>query len=153
VALPDVFIPWQEMRAVGPLEAENLGYAPTVYPKTMAVTVTREFYEQQIAPKRSILSPPGAEAMFRPKGALMQMVLASPELIVDFEEFRDPIEARWKAFQDEPSAAQTPRTTAAESRVHGRWSYDGSWWQTMMFLAPLFGMAVVVLHASGFWPG
>jgi hypothetical protein len=29
---------------------------------------------------------------------------------------------------------------------------DGSWWQAIQFVAPLVGMAAVVLHARSIWP-
>lgn len=148
--LPDVFIPWPDVQGVGPLEVENPGHAPTVYPRTMAVTVTKEFYERQIAPKRSIFSPPGIERMFQPKGAMMQMVLTSPELIVDFDDYLSPVETRWKAFRERPSADAPARADAAR-QAYGRWSYDGSWLQTLMFVLPILGAAAVVLHASGIW--
>lgn len=150
--LPDVFIPWQEVHAVGPLEAENTGLAPTIYPHALAVTVSKEFYERVIAPKRSILSPPGAEAMFRPKGTMMQMVLTTPEIVVEFEDYRAPIDARWKAFREKPRADAPARPTSAR-HVYGRWSYEGSWGQMLMFGLPILGAAAVVLHASGIWPG
>ncbi len=150
--LPDIFIPWQDVHTVGPLVGENPGSAPTIYPHAMAVTVTGEFYAQHIAPKRSILSPPGAERMFRPKGTMMQMVLTSPELIVDFEDYRGPIEARWKAFHDQPRIAPPSRSPAGPRQIYGRWSWDGSWGQTLMFILPILGALMVVLHAIGIWP-
>ena len=149
--LPDVFIPWPEVHGVGPLEAENPGLAPTIYPHALAVTVSKEFYERHIAPKRSILSPPGAETMFRPKGKMMQMVLTTPEIIANFEDYRAPIDSRWKAFRERPGDNATARPAAA-SHVYGRWSYDGSWLQTLMFVLPILGAVAVVLHASGLWP-
>jgi hypothetical protein len=150
--LPDIFIPWQDIHAVGQLVAENPGHAPTIYPHAMAVTVTGEFYAQHIAPKRSILSPPGAERMFRPNGTMMQMVLISPELIVDFEDFRGPIEARWRAFHDQPRTAQPSGSSAGPRHVYGRWLLDGSWWQTLMHISPILGAVIVVLHALDIWP-
>ena len=150
--LPDIFIPWQDVHAVGALVGENPGSAPTIYPHAMAVTVTGEFYARHNAPKRSILSPPGAERMFRPKGTMMQMVLTSPELIVDFEDYRRPIEARWKAFHDQPRSAQPSRNPTSPRHIYGRWSWDRSWWQTLMLILPILGMVMVVLHAIGIWP-
>jgi hypothetical protein len=85
--------------------------------------------------------------MFRPNGTMMQMVLISPELIVDFEDFRGPIEARWKAFHDQPRTAQPSGSSAGPRHVYGRWSLDGSWWQTLMHISPILGAVIVVLHA------
>ena len=150
--LRDLFIPWQDVQGVGPLEDENPGHAPTIYPHTIAVSVTKDFYEQHMAPKRSLLSPPGSETMFRPRGAMMQMVLASPELVVEYEDFRAPIEARWKAFHDQPRSVAPSGRPSGTSIAFGRWSIDGSWWQVIMFLAPLLGMVAVILHAGGIWP-
>jgi hypothetical protein len=150
--LRDVFIPWPDVQGAGPLEVANPGGALTIYPHTFAVSVTADFYERHIAPKRSALSPPGSETMFRAKGSMMQMVLTSPELIVEFDDYRGPVEARWKAYRDQATAAHAPGFTSGTPLVFGRWSIDGSWWQSIMFLAPLLGMAAVVMHANGIWP-
>lgn len=145
--LQNVFIPWQDVQGVGALEDENPGRAPTIYPHTIAVSVTNDSYENYILPKRSFLSPPGSEAMFRPKGPLMQMVLASPELIVDFEDFRGPIEARWKAFRDQARADAPSERPPGMPVIFGRWSMDVPWWRAILFLMPLLGIAAVVLNA------
>lgn len=137
--LRDVLIPWQQVQGLGHLEI----------PEAIAVVVVRnDFYEQHIAPKRSFLSPPGSENMFRANGDMMQMALNAPELVVAAKDFRVPLEARWKAFRDRPQSGMSPGPRI----VYGRWETDGSWWQVIWFLAPLIGMAVVVLHASSLWP-
>lgn len=96
--LRDLFIPWQEIQAVGHLDISRPGGSPATHPNAIVVVVTNDFYVRNIAPKRSFLAPPGSELMFRPKGPTMQVVLTSPELVVAPEDFRAPIEARWRAF-------------------------------------------------------
>lgn len=163
--LSNVFIPWAEVQAIGPLEVTGPSGFALTNPNAIAVTVTTDFYARHIAPKRSFLAPPGSEWMFQPKGAMIQMVVTSREVPVKPEDYRGPMEARWLAFRDGPVSAspsvpqvggnvgggdgsvQGPRV------VYGRWSFDGSWWQIGMFLAPLIGAAAVVLHANGLWPG
>jgi hypothetical protein len=150
--LRDLFIPWQDIQAVGELDISRPGGPPATYPGATAVVVTSDFYERNIAPKRSFLSPPGAEAMFQPKGAMMQVVLSSPELVVAPKSFRAPIEARWKAFRDRPVSAPQAGVPSGNPIALGTWSIDGSWRQVILFLAPFVAAAGVVLHARGFWP-
>jgi hypothetical protein len=151
--LSDVFIPWQDVQGVGPLEIARPGLPASTHPNAIAVTVTSAFYDRHIAPKRSVLAPPGSEMMFQPKDAMMQMVVTSHEVAVAPENYRVPMEARWQAFRDRP-VSSVPQIGAAPGPrvVYGRWSFDGSWRQTIMFLAPLVGLAAVVLHATGLWP-
>lgn len=134
-------IPWQEVQGVGRLEISLASGVPFTAPSA-AVLVGKDFYVRQIAPKRSFFEPPGADAMFQPKGELMQVVLNSADMTVTPEEFLGPVEARWKAFRDGVSLQQDGPPV-----VYGRWSVDGSRWQAVTFLAPLVGMAVVVLTA------
>jgi hypothetical protein len=137
--LRDLLIPWHQIQGLGHLEN----------PQAVAVvTVSNDFYEHNIAPKRSILSPPGSEHMFAPKGEMVQMILNTPELVVTAEDFRVPLETRWRAFRDLPPSAMP----SGPRLVYGRWKYNGSWWQVICLLAPLIGMALVLLHASSVWP-
>ncbi|MDF0520917.1 hypothetical protein P0R31_27095 [Bradyrhizobium yuanmingense] len=140
--LKGLFIPWQEVRGVGHLVLPGISGMPYVSPYAAAVTVGQDFYEQHIAAKRSLFSPPGAEAMFQPKGEMMQVVLSSADMAVKPEDFLGPAEARWKAFRDQPASPSQRSGTV----FYGRWSIDGSRWQAVRLLAPLVGLAVVVLY-------
>jgi len=140
--LKGLFIPWQEVRGVGHLELPGMSGVPYVSPYAAAVTVGQDFYEQHIAPKRSVLAPPGSEAMFRPKGEMMQVVLNSADMTVKPDDFLGPAEARWKAFRDRAGSSSQPGGTI----VYGRWSVNGSAWQAVQFVAPLVGLAVVMLY-------
>ena len=150
--LRNLLIPWQDIQGVGHLDTSSAGAPASPNRHAAVVVVTRDFYERDIAPKLSFLAPPGSEAMFRPKGALMQMVLNCADVAVGPEDYRVPAEARWRTFRDRPAAA-VPAAGPQGTRIrYGRWSIDGSWWQAIMFLAPLIGIIAVVLHAKGFWP-
>lgn len=140
--LKGLFIPWQEVRGVGHLVVPGISGVPFVSPYAAAVTVGQDFYERHIAPKRSFFAPPGAEAMFQPKGEMIQVVLSSADMTVKPEDFLGPAEARWKAFRDQPSSISRNDDTI----VYGRWSIDGSAWQAVRFLTPFIGMAVVMLY-------
>lgn len=142
--LRDLLIPWQDIHGVGPVE---LGGIPATNPKIIVVVVSQSFYEQHIAPKRSFFEPPGTDYMFRPKGEMMQMALSSAEVSVGPDDYRLPIEARWKAFREQPRSASPSDGAPARTIVLGRWSIDGSLWQAIPFLAPLLGMIAVVLNA------
>jgi hypothetical protein len=150
--LSGIFIPWADVQAVGPLEAVGPSGFVSTNPNAIAVTVTSDFYARHIASKRSFLAPPGSEWMFQAKGAMMQMVLTSHEVSVAPEDYRVPLEARWQAFRDRPTSVPQTGRANAPPITYGRWSFDGSPWQIIMFLAPLLGLAAVVLHANGLWP-
>jgi hypothetical protein len=142
--LKGLSIPWQEVQGVGHLVISPDSGVPFTTP-IAAVVVGNDFYERHIAPRRSFFAPPGTEAMFRPKGEMMQVVLNSADMTVKTDEFLGPVEARWKAFRDRHGALSRldgPGT----SIVYGRWSIDGSPWQAVQFLAPLIGLAVVALY-------
>jgi hypothetical protein len=165
-----LFVPWQDIQEVGRLDDSHFGallppdplvewatkpfygrYVSTS-PDAIVVVVTNTFYERDIAPKRSFFAPPGSKLMFQPKGAMMQVVLNSPELVVAPQDFQASIEARWRAFRDRPPTSG-PQVGAASGKpiALGTWSFDGSWRQAILFLAPLAAAASVILHASGFW--
>lgn len=148
--LKDLLIPWHEIHRVGHLELPNTAGPPSVYPRAIVVVVTQGFYERNIAPKRSILSPPGSDLMFRPSGEMMQMVLSSPELVVAPENIRRPIEVRWKKYRELPHPTPPPEVRQDPPHiVYGRWAFDGSLWQSIRFLAPLVGL--VILAATSIW--
>ena len=144
--LRDLLIPWQDIHGVGPVE---LGGIPATNLNVIVVVVEKDFYEQQIAPKRSFFEPPGTEFMFRPKGEMMQMALTATDITVKPDDYRMPAEARWKAFRDQPRSTLQSHGSPGRRVVFGRWSIDGSRWQAIPFVAPLLGMIAVVLHAYG----
>ncbi len=152
--LPNLVIPWQDVHGVGPLDISDMRGPGAGNPHVTVVVVGKAFYERHIAPKqRSFFAPPGSEYMFRPKGDKhMQMAISSTEVAVVPEDYRVPIEARWKAFRDRPKASVPPsgKERPRPSIVHGRWSIDGTWWQAVKFLMPLVAMVAVVLHATVF---
>jgi hypothetical protein len=148
--LPNLFIPWQDVHGVGPLDISDMRGPGATNPQVTAVVVEKDFYERHIAPKRGFFEPPGTDYMFRPKGdEYMQMAVNSTEVAVIPEDYRVPIEARWKAFRDRPMAS-VPQTgeLSDPSIVYGRWSVEGTWWQAVKFLTPLVAMFAVVLHAT-----
>ncbi len=140
--LRGLFIPWQEVRGVGHLVVPGVSGIPFTSPYAAAVTVGQVFFEQHVARKRSFLAPPGSEAMFQPKGEMMQVVLSSADMTVKPEDFLGPAEARWKAFGE----GAEPSSQSSGTIVYGRWSITGSAWQAIQFLAPLVGMAVALLY-------
>ncbi|KQT27004.1 hypothetical protein ASG57_20355 [Bradyrhizobium sp. Leaf396] len=140
--LKGLFIPWHDVRGVGYLEIPSVSGPPFANPHSAAVTVGLDFYQRHVAPKRSFFAPPGAEAMFWPKGEMMQVVLNSADMTVKPENFLVPAEARWKAFRDQPG----PSPQHGGTIVYGRWSIDGSRWQAIQFLAPVVAVAVVMLY-------
>jgi hypothetical protein len=142
---------WLSMAAPRFTRRARPGGPPATYPGATVVVVSSDFYKRNIASKRSFLAPPGSETMFQPKGAMMQVVLSSPELVVAPEDFRAPIDARWRAFRDRLVSVPQAGERSGKHIALGTWSFNGSWWQVIGFLAPLVAAAGVVLHARGFW--
>jgi hypothetical protein len=72
---------------------------------------------------------------------MMQVVLYPRTFSVAPEDIREPVEARWKAFRNEPPPARSDAKPIPEARqVYGTWSIDGSLWQAIKFLVPLIGI-------------
>lgn len=140
--LRDLHIPWQDIRGAGPLEP---GGSQKANPNVIVVLVGMDFYQRHVAPKRSVFEPPGTEYMFRQKGELMQIALNSSEVAVAPRDYLIPVEARWKAFRDQPRRA--PEPSAGPRLIHGLWSAGGTWWQAIQFLAPLVAAAAIIIHA------
>jgi hypothetical protein len=147
--LRNVLIPWQDVHAVGPVDISDTHGFPATNPNVIVAAVTAEFYERDIAPKRSFFEPPNTDFMFRPKGALVQMALNSSEVAVKPEDYWIPMEARWLAFRNAPPVppAEAP-VGSGPNIVHGRWSINGTFRQAIQFLAPAIGMAIVLVHAT-----
>jgi hypothetical protein len=154
--LRDVVIPWQDIEGVGPPETTGPGGGTIRNPNAVAVVVGHDFYARCIVPKRSAFEPPGTDVMFQPKRDQMQIVLTSADVTVAPADYLAPIAARWAAFRDRPRSvvpSVAPSALPATPRiVHGRWSFDGTLRQALWFLAPLAGLAAVLLHASGTLP-
>ncbi|WP_461330604.1 hypothetical protein [Bradyrhizobium liaoningense] len=140
--LKGLFIPWQEVRgwAISWFPAFR-GCRTSVHMLRPSRSIGISMSSTSPA-KRSFFAPPGAEAMFQPKGEMMQVVLSSADMTVKPEDFLGPAEVRWKTFRDQPRLSSRNGGTI----VYGRWSIDGSRWQAVRFLAPLSGMAVVMLY-------
>jgi hypothetical protein len=149
--LPNLFIPWQDVYGVGPLDISDTHGPGATNPQWTVVVVGKDFYEHHIAPKRSFFEPPGTDYMFRAKGEFVQMTLNSTEVAVGPEDYRVPVEARWRAFRDQSrSSAPEASGRLGPNIVYGRWSIDGTASQVVKFLAPLAALVAVVLHASVF---
>jgi hypothetical protein len=165
--LRDLLIPWHEVRGVEAYELMPASGMPHRYQDITAVLISKEFYEAQILPKRGFLMGPagrvlvwllrsphshtfgGWDQVFSPTGSSMQMVLHYTLFSIPPKQVREPIEARWKAFRNEPPSslpAARPITQARE--VYGTWSIDGSVWQTIQFLVPLIGIVAILVDST-----
>lgn len=146
--IKDLLIPWGEIEGVGGLEAIGMNGHPFRDDNVPVVTVSREFFEQHIAPQRSVMRGPRSswDGMFFAKGASMQMVLHPLFFSVKPKDIREPIAARWKAFREGSPSAQP---SAMPVRELGKWSLTR--WQAIAWGVPLIGIAAVLLHSMGVW--
>jgi len=153
--LKNLLIPWHEVRGVDAFERTGASGIPDCYPDLTAVLVSREFYDRHILVKRSVFGGPKRswDAMFLPKGSLMQMVLHYELFSVDPKHIREPVEARWKSFRiEQPSSLSDAKPIPEARQVYGAWSIDGSPWQAIKFLVPLIGIIGVLAVSTGVWP-
>lgn len=148
----DVLIPWREVEHVGSLAQAGLwqtggaesGRGPTVF------HVSRTFYDRHIHVRHLLLRGPDWESVFAPVDESIRVVLHHDPFSVEAKDIRGPLEARWKAFRDDPAPsvpAVGGRAAPAKDRhVVGRWSWE-SYWDLMPFQIPLAGILLVLMNA------
>jgi hypothetical protein len=92
------------------------------------------------------MTPPGWDALFVPKGALVQILMPYQWFCIDPKHIREPVEARWQAFRGvRPSPPSAGDPIPQTPRVYGVWSIDGSLWQAITFLVPLIGIVAILV--------
>lgn len=150
-AIKNLLIPWSEVEGVGGTEQIGANGYPFRLEDYPAVLVSKAFYAQHIAPKRSVVGAPRKswDAMFIEKGASMQVVLHPDFFSVQPKELREPVETRWKAFRGGPPPAAPPSVMPV--RTLGNWSPTP--WQAIAWGAPLVAIAAILLQAAGVRPG
>lgn len=142
----NLLIPWSEVEGVGGLEAIGMNGVPFRADDLPAVVVSKAFFEQHIAPQRSVMRGPRAswDAMFIEKGNSMQVVLHPLFFSVKPKDIREPVEARWKAFRNGPPPAQPG---AMPVRELGKWSLTP--WQAIALGVPLLAIVAILLQSMG----
>jgi hypothetical protein len=117
--MKEIFIPWREIREVDTTDITWRHWL-TRYPHditsrgVIVVLVSREFYDAHIHINSLLLRGPyWHKTNFIPKGDLVQCALHSEIVSVKPRLLRAAVEARWRAFRDQPAAPVKPRTASA----------------------------------------
>ena len=148
--LKDLRIPWYEIEHVGLLEHILPGGIVSRFPNNPVVVVSQEFYEQHILPRRSFLSGDQWTGIFQAKGAQVQILLPWPWFSIPMEQVAAAVDARWKAFREQPDA-QAPPTTAPPLRASA-WSLAAlTRWRKVAFGVPAAGLVLMLVHFAGAW--
>jgi hypothetical protein len=148
--LKDLRIPWYEVEHVGLLEHILPGGIVSRFPNNPVIAVSQEFYERNILPRRSFLSGNHWTGFFQPKGAQVQILLPWPWFSTPMEEVSAAVDARWKAFREQPDA-QAPPTTAPPLRASA-WSLAAlTRWRKVAFGVPAAGLILMLVHFAGVW--
>jgi hypothetical protein len=148
--LKDLRIPWYEVEHVGLLEHILPGGIVSRFPNNPVVAVSQEFYERNILPRRSFLTGNYWTAYFQPKGAQIQILLPWYWLSLPMDEVTNAVDARWKAFREQPDA-QAPPTTAPPLRASA-WSPGVlTPWRKAAFGVPAACLLIMLAHFAGAW--
>jgi WD40 repeat protein len=132
VGVKEILIAWPDVRGVTNIDviAQN-ARSPfsTTFSDVTAFEVSRSFYDKYIHVDNALLRGPGWDNTFIRNGDVVQVALHQQTLPVKPEVLREEIEARWKAFRDQPQgrpSAATSRAKPERSRaVRAAWIVVG----------------------------
>jgi hypothetical protein len=161
-----ILVPWHEIKDIDTI-AITTWNGSFRHPGTMtfhdvtAVLVSQQFYDAHIHIGSFFLRGPGWGNIFIPKGPLVQIALHHEAASTDPGALRAAVEARWRAFRDEP----VPEVRSAISVISGagRRRTSGvvaagesprrvlSHWEKVKILVPAIGIAVVLSNILGLW--
>jgi hypothetical protein len=173
----EIFIPWREIKAIDTIEI-TVWHWLTRYPQYLTyrdvtvVLVSKQFYDAHIFIDSLFLRGPyWHKVSFIAKGERVQCALHPETVSVEPRVLREAVEARWRAFRDQPAASAGPTRTsvptviAASRRATGSAARSTptpriaagdrprpiSWWEAVKIVLPLIGIAVVVTNLLGLW--
>lgn len=145
----DVLIPWREIESVGNLAESSLvstrpEHGPTLF------HVSQGFYDRHIYVRSLLRRGPNWDSFFLPVDGSIRILLQHEPFSAEAKDIRAPLEARWKAFRDQPTPsvpATGGRPEPAKDRiVVGKWTWE-SYWDLVPFLIPLAGILAVIADA------
>jgi hypothetical protein len=173
---PRVLIPWREIKAVDTIDItwrHWLAYRSRNLTSrgVTVVLVSKPFYDAHIHLDSWFMRGPyWYEVSFIPKGELIQCALHSEPVSIDPRLLREAVEARWRAFRDQPAApvkprgASVPRVIAAAFRKTPRAAKSVprvvaagdkprpiSWWEGVKIVLPLIGIVAAGSNLLGLW--
>ena len=148
--LRDLRIPWYEVERVGLLEHILAGGIVSRFPNNPIVAVSQEFYERNMLPRRTFLSGQFWSGLFQSHGKQVQILLPWPWFSVSMAEMSEAVDARWKAFREQPDA-HAPSTTAPPLRASA-WSVATMTpWRRVALGIPLASLILMLVHFAGVW--
>jgi hypothetical protein len=148
--LKNLRIPWYEVEHVGLLEQILPGGYVSRFPNNPVVVVSQAFYEQRILPRRTFLSGNFWTGVFQAKGNQVQIQLPWPWFSVPMAEVSAAVDARWKAFREQPDA-QAPPATAPPLRASAWSPRTMSRWRRAALGVPFAGLLIMLSHFAGAW--
>ena len=178
--MKEIVIPWREIKGIDTIDVTWRHWL-TRYPHDMTsrgvtvVLVSKPFYDAYIHIGSLFMRGPyWYETKFIPKGDLIQCALHSEIVSVEPRALREAVEARWRAFRDQPAASVRPRTAsvptviaaalrrapradAARSAPAPRIVAAGdkprpiSVWEWVKIVLPLVGIVVAGSNLLGLW--
>jgi hypothetical protein len=175
--MKDIVIPWHEIKGVDTIDItwwHWLAYRSQQLTSrgVIVVLVSKPFYDAHIHIGSLFWRGPyWYETKFIPKGDLVQCALHSDTVSVAPRELREAVEARWRAFRDQPAPARptgssVPSVTAGwrsklrrratlltEPRIvaAGDKPRPISLWQAVKIALPLIGIVVAGSNLLGLW--
>jgi hypothetical protein len=180
----ELIIPWREIKGVDTIDItwrHWLAYRPRDLTSrgVTVVLVSKPFYDAHIHFDSYFMRGPyWYEVSFIPKGELIQCALHSEPVSIEPRLLREAVEARWRAFRDQPSApvkskgASVPTVIAAALRRAPRNAIGAdaarstptprvvaagdkprpiSLWQWVKIILPLVGIVVAGSNLLGLW--
>jgi hypothetical protein len=176
----ELLIPWHEIKGVDTIDISWrhwLAYRPRTLTSrgVTVVLVSKPFYDAHIHFDSYFMRGPyWYEVSFIPKGELVQCALHSEIVSIAPQLLREAVEARWRAFRDQPAAplkpkgtsvptviaaalrrapradatrfASTPRVVAAGDKPR-----PITWWEGVKIALPLIGIIVAGSNLLGLW--
>jgi hypothetical protein len=175
LGMKEIVIPWHEVKGVDTIDS-TWRHWMTRHPHDMTsrgvtvVLVSKPFYDAHIHRGLFMRGPYWYETKFIPKGDLIQCALHSEIVSVAPRDLREAVEARWRAFRDQPgvvrpAGASVPSVAAGwRSKLHRRAPLPEprivaagdkprpiSIWQWVKIALPLIGIVVAGSNLLGLW--
>lgn len=153
----EFLIPWSEVKGVDTINIQTdlpwyiwlftpLHSYNSIYCRDVTILlVSKKFYDETIFVGSFFMRGPGWTYNFIPKGDDVQVALHHELVSVEAKTLREAVEARWRAFRDDPSVAST-RVVAL-----GNDEPAPSRWRTAQIVLLLIGIAVALANIAGLW--
>ncbi len=169
-------IPWREIRGVEAVEVTArvptyrsslpipFSWRYVTFHDVTVVLISWQLYERHIFINSWFLRGPAWENNFLPRGDLVACALHHEIVSVAPQSLREAVEARWRAFRDQPAGPRPSVPTVASgaadqarARPQPRIVAAGdnprsiTWWEAVKVIVPLIAIAVAATNLLGVW--